>query len=109
MATRRSDAPELLAIHLAELGLEFVREYRFHEDRKWRADFFIAEYSILIEIEGSVWVQGRHTRGAGFLADMEKYNTATMQGYRVLRFSTQQVLDGSAKRFLKSWLTRSAQ
>ena len=29
---------------------------------------------------------GRHTWGAGFLADMEKYNTATMQGYRVLRF-----------------------
>ena len=60
MATRRSDAPELLAIHLAELGLEFVREYRFHEDRKWRADFFIVEDSFMFEIEAAYGCRQAH-------------------------------------------------
>lgn len=91
--------------HFHELKLEFWPEFQFHDKRKWRADYKITASNILVEIEGSVWTRGRHTRGAGFLADCEKYNTATMMGYRVLRFSTQQCLDGSAKEFLKSWLS----
>ena len=59
---------------------------------------------VLVEIEGAVWQQGRHTRGAGFIADLEKYNTASALGYRLFRFSTQHVLEGQAREFLKRWL-----
>ena len=97
----KNEAGDLMAIHLAELGYEFIREYKFHHSRLWRFDFLLAESSVAVEIEGGIWSKGRHIRGAGFLADMEKYNTATMQGYRVLRFSTQQVLTGEAKKWLK--------
>jgi very-short-patch-repair endonuclease len=104
----KPDAGTLLEIHLRELKLNFVREFKFYTERDWRADFLISPegeiFAILVEIEGSVWTQGRHTRGAGFLADMEKYNTATMLGFRVLRFSTEQVETGKAKEFLKEWL-----
>jgi hypothetical protein len=41
---------------------------------------------ILIEIDGGIWAGGRHTRGAGFVGDMEKLNAAAILGYRVLRY-----------------------
>jgi very-short-patch-repair endonuclease len=103
---RKNEAQILLGQHINELKISYGMEYQFDKSRRWRADFYLIEHGILIEIEGSVWTQGRHTRGAGFLADMEKYNTATMLGYRVLRFSTQQVLDGTARAFLKEWLCK---
>lgn len=59
--------------------------------RKWRFDFAIIEHKIAIEIEGGVWIAGRHNRGSGFIKDMEKYNTAAMLGWRILRFTPQQI------------------
>lgn len=61
-------------------------EYRFHPARRWRFDYAIPEHKIAIEIEGGSFVRGRHTRGVGYLNDMEKYNEATIMGWRVLRY-----------------------
>jgi len=61
------------------------REYRFHPSRRWRFDYAWPSRMIALEIEGGVWTGGRHTRGAGFLGDMEKYNAATLMGWKVLR------------------------
>jgi hypothetical protein len=41
----------------------------------------------LIEIEGGIWLQGRHNRATGFIADMEKYNEATLSGWRIFRLA----------------------
>lgn len=57
----------------------------FHPTRKWRFDYAIPEHKIAIEVEGGVWIGGRHTSPKGFLGDMEKYNTATLMGWRVFR------------------------
>lgn len=65
-------------------------EYQFHPQRKWRADFAHPTHKIIIEIEGGAFSSGRHVRGRGFLADMEKYNTAVLLGWRVLRYTPQQ-------------------
>lgn len=81
---------------LRALNIEFVQEFRFHTARKWRADFHIKNTKLLIEVEGGIWSGGRHTRGKGYLGDMEKYNAATMMGFQVLRFSTEQVTSGFA-------------
>ena len=61
-------------------------EYRFHPVRRWRFDYAIPEHKIAIEIEGGAFVRGRHTRGVGYLNDMEKYNEATIMGWRILRY-----------------------
>jgi very-short-patch-repair endonuclease len=94
--------------HLAELGFHFERECRFHATRKWRLDYVLnahyGSYDIAVEIEGAIWSRGRHTRGKGYQADLDKYNAATMMGYRVLRFSTHDVLTGRAKAFLAEHL-----
>ncbi|RSB52604.1 DUF559 domain-containing protein [Acinetobacter soli] len=76
--------------------MSFEPEYRFHTKRKWRADFWITGTKILIEVEGGIWSGGRHTRGKGYIGDMEKYNAAAMMGFTVLRFSTAQVKSGLA-------------
>jgi very-short-patch-repair endonuclease len=90
--------------HLRELGLSWLKEVRFHAERRWRFDYMLLDAQVAIEIEGAIWTRGRHVRGAGFQADMNKYNHATMMGYRVLRFSTEDVLRGRAKAFLAEWL-----
>ena len=69
----------------SDLKQECVKEFRFHPTRKWRFDYAIPEHKIAIEVEGGVWTGGRHTSPKGFLGDMEKYNTATMMGWRVFR------------------------
>ncbi|MDC4995479.1 endonuclease domain-containing protein [Acinetobacter baumannii] len=86
----------LLATHLKACKIEFEQEYKFHPKRKWRADFLITGTKILIEVEGGIWSGGRHTRGKGYIGDMEKYNSAAMMGFTVLRFSTEQVKAGVA-------------
>ena len=64
---------------------EPVREYAFATPRRWRFDFAWPEAKVALEVEGGVWTQGRHTRGSGFLKDVEKYNEAVRRGWRVFR------------------------
>ena len=85
-----------LARELKTLKIEFEQEFEFHPKRKWRADFHLVGKKILVEVEGGIWSRGRHTRGKGYLGDLEKYNAATMMGFQVIRFSTDQVKSGHA-------------
>ncbi|MEM9994716.1 MAG: DUF559 domain-containing protein [Acinetobacter pittii] len=91
-----SEGEAMLVQHLKSHKIEFEQEYKFHPTRKWRADFLITGTKILVEVEGGIWSGGRHTRGKGYLGDMEKYNSAAMMGFTVLRFSTEQVKAGVA-------------
>ena len=68
-------------------GPELKREFRFHMDRKWRADFAHVESRTLIEVEGGIYVQGRRNRPQGFAADAEKYLEAALAGWRVVRLA----------------------
>lgn len=79
-----------LVIHvLRRLAPDAVSEFKFHPDRRWRADFAIPSAKLLVEVDGGIWSGGRHTRGGGFIGDMEKLNAAACLGYRVLRFQPQ--------------------
>jgi len=73
-----------------------VREHRFAPPRRWLFDWAFPLQKLAIEQEGGAWTGGRHTRGKGYVADMAKYNAATIAGWRVLRFTPQQIADGSA-------------
>lgn len=42
------------------IGVECVKEYRFHSSRMWRFDYAIPSLRIAIEIDGGIWIQGRH-------------------------------------------------
>lgn len=77
-------------------------EYRFHPTRRWRFDFAWPSRSIAVEVDGGVFVQGRHNRGVGVEKDMEKFAEAMIAGWRVLRVSTDQVKSGQAL----AWIQR---
>ena len=64
-----------------------IREHRFAPPRRWRFDFAWPDWRVAVELEGGAWARGRHTRGAGYVADCEKYNAATLAGWRVLRYA----------------------
>lgn len=91
-----SEGESTLIQHLKAYKIEFEQEFQFNPERKWRADFHLVGTRILIEVEGGIWSNGRHTRGKGYIADMEKYNSATALGYSVYRYSTEQVKSGKA-------------
>lgn len=74
-------------------GLEFEKEYKFHSKRKWRFDYCNIETKTAIEIEGGAWTSGRHTRGKGFIGDMEKYNASIELGWVVLRYTPSQMAE----------------
>ena len=91
------NAEDTLAVMVAQAKLpQPEREYRFHDLRLWRFDFAWPDLKIAVEVEGGVFAKGRHTRGKGFSDDCVKYNAATLDGWRLLRFTTAQVDNGDA-------------
>ncbi len=69
-------------------GFTLRTEFKFHETRKWRADFAIPELNCLIEFEGILnCSKSRHTTATGYTGDCNKYNEASILGYIVLRFT----------------------
>lgn len=78
--------PSIVRAFFQQMGVpEPTTEHRFHPKRKWRFDFAWPDVRLALEVEGGVWTGGRHTRGSGFLGDVEKYNAAAVMGWRVLR------------------------
>jgi len=82
-------------------GPELESEYRFHNKRKWRADFAHLPSRTLIEIEGGIWIQGRHNRAAGFIADLEKYLEAALDGWLVIRLADPQITHDAITRLIE--------
>jgi hypothetical protein len=72
------------------------REYQFHPQRKWRFDWAVWSngHRIAIEYEGGVFIGGGHTRGLIYGQNCEKYNTAALMGWTVLRFTAPMIRAG---------------
>ena len=90
-----SAGEELFSLHCRVNGLEPEREFIFSK-RRYRFDFAFPEQKLAVEIEGGIWVNGRHNRASSIEADFEKYALAAILGWRVIRVSTWQVNSGLA-------------
>lgn len=103
-----NEAEELLAVHLQELEVPFFRDFAYAEPRRFRADFMVISkgYRFLIEVQGGVYSRQAHGSIKGVLADNERLNQATLHGYRMLRFTPNEVKDGSARAFISEVLAR---
>lgn len=114
---RRYDAKADLHTQLKAAGVPWPRcashpdgELRFHPVRQWRFDYAwprsgegLDRPPVALELEGSVWEQGRHTRGAGFSEDIVKYNEAALLGWKVIRCTPDHVKSGQAL----TWVLRA--
>ena len=99
----KSEGEELLAFQLKAEKIPFEREVRFDPFRRWLFDFVLTD-DLSAEVEGGIWIQGRHNRASSIEKDFEKYNSAAIRGWRVLRFSTAMVEDGRALETIKKAL-----
>ena len=81
-----------------------VTELRFAPPRRWRFDYAWPDKKIALEVEGGVWSGGRHTRGAGFLKDIEKYNEAACLGWRVVRCTPKELYSFPTMEMMKRLL-----
>lgn len=93
------------------------RQHRFalELDRQWRFDFAWPGHRLAAEFEGlvatralvpkgrgepgyrrTIVLTGGHATPDGFKADIDKYNSATLLGWRLLRFHRDQVTNGEA-------------
>jgi very-short-patch-repair endonuclease len=92
MAGSKLESRFLLLWRVAQ-GPPLDREVKFHASRRWRADFAHMESRTLIEIEGGIFIPGggRHSRGAGYAKDAEKYLEAVLAGWTVIRLTEKQL------------------
>lgn len=88
-------------------------EYRFHPIRRWRFDFAWPDKKIAVEEEGGIWMRGRTGRGgahslpSNIIRDMCKSNEATRLGWKVYRFTPQEIRKGVAQEFMKDIFKRA--
>lgn len=68
----------------AEHKIFAMAEYKFASDRKWRFDFVFPPHKIALEVQGGLFTNGRHSRGAALLKEHEKLNAAACRGWRIL-------------------------
>jgi very-short-patch-repair endonuclease len=87
---------ETLARHLQVNKINYKREHEFNPLTKHRADFYLPEYNLLVEVEGGTKSKSRHTTHIGYSKDLEKYNMAQILGFSRLAFTTEQVSKGAA-------------
>jgi hypothetical protein len=82
---------------------DYVEELQFDPNRKFRFDWAIPYLMIAIEYEGIFSKKSRHTTISGFSKDTEKYNSAAILGWTVLRYTamTYKNLDNDLKKLLE--------
>lgn len=95
-------AEDLLATHLEELGEAFQRQYLYVPGRKYKADFALLQYKLLVEVQGGIYSKQAHGSVQGIIRDNERLNLASMLGWRVMRFTVQQVEWGHAKAAIRT-------
>ncbi len=97
--------PEIAIKVWAAQGLPApVTELVFHPTRKWRFDYAWPAFKVALEVEGGVWTGGRHTRGSGFVKDLEKYNAAACLGWRIIRVTPTDLMRTSTRDLIISAL-----
>ncbi|OQC42289.1 MAG: hypothetical protein BWX64_00306 [Acidobacteria bacterium ADurb.Bin051] len=82
-------------------GLE--EQCRFHPSRRWRFDFAWPLERLAVEVQGGVWIAGRHSGGRGQIADCEKLAAAVLEGWRVLYVTSPHIRSGVAL----NWIARA--
>lgn len=100
---RVSRAEQKMEQMLDAHGMVYHREFRFAAPRRWRFDFAWPGQMLALEIEGLVrpGEKSRHTTNDGYRKDIEKYNMATLMGWRVIRADQKMVNSGQALKLVE--------
>lgn len=100
LTSKVSDLESIFAFYWQTMGAPITpqTEYKFSQERyldkrgrsrtrQWRFDFAWVNERVAVEIEGGVFTGGRHGVGMGMVNDCNKYNSAALDGWIVLRYT----------------------
>jgi hypothetical protein len=112
--------PKIVTAYFREHGIpEPVYEYKFCPTRRWRFDLAWPvinfgqdnptpfDGQLAIEVQGGIFVQGGHNRGAQMRNEHEKRNKAACMGWRILYVEPQELCMASTVLLIKEafgWL-----
>lgn len=85
MSRLASQFERLWAIHK---GPALTKEVTFYPGRRFRFDYAHHSAKAAIELDGGVFIGGRHSRGMGQVKDAEKGRLAAYSGWNVIHFTT---------------------
>ena len=86
-------------------AFEYETEYKAVPDRRFRWDFAFTAQSVLVEVQGGLWMKkGGHNTACGIMRDIEKHNLATVHGYRVIYITQKNIDDLSGITYLRTIL-----
>lgn len=95
-----SKAEATLALHLKLYGIAAVEQHRFCPERRYRFDFCWPDLMLAVEVEG-----GAHGIRKQYQHDVERHNVAMLLGWRVLRFTPEDVEHGKAIDLIRAMLS----
>lgn len=72
------------------------RQFRGIPGRRFRFDFAWPAQRVAVEVDGGIWIGGRHARGSGIEGDAAKLSLAAAHGWRVLRVTRRLIESGEA-------------
>lgn len=80
-------------------------QFRPTSTRRHRWDLAWPVSKLLVDVQGSVFSQGRHTSGTGYREDCRKMGIAVCLGYRCLWVTTDMVTSGEAVSLIETALS----
>ena len=87
---------------------EPVAEVALIPGRRFRCDLVWESARTVVEVNGGVFIGGRHSRGMGQIKDWEKLNELALDGWKVIQVSPRQVQDGTLTGLLARVFARAA-
>jgi len=88
LKTKQSKNVDKFVDILKKLKLDYQLEFKFSKERKFKFDIALPAQKIAIEYEGINSKKSRHTSITGYTNDCTKYNLASVEGWKVLRYTT---------------------
>ena len=105
MTNMTHDLADTLEFQLRAVGIKAIREYKFCDTRKFRADLCIPDRHLIIECNGGVFMaKSGHNSIKGITRDYIKSNLAQLLGYTYLQYTRKEIEDGSALSEIEQYL-----
>lgn len=88
------ETKQVLLKYDAETKAEVMYKDIMDTSRRFRVDFYCPRFKLIIEIQGGIHKNGRHTKAAGYMNDCYKCRLAQLNGFKWFPYTYEQLQDG---------------
>ena len=93
----------LLEKYCKSLGMTLEKEFKYVPSRRFRADYCILEWRLLIEVVGGIYNGKAHGSITGIKKDIERLNLSTICGWQMIRILPEDFIKTQAIDILETW------